>query len=130
MPRATPRQRRKVKRVMHEYMEGALKSGRAGRGGKVKKRKQAIAIALHEAGLSKYDTLTERKRAVTKLKRKVKVKRAKRKIAKAVVGARIIRKMSGKSATARGLARKGVRKAVRRARVKRAVRGRMGATLH
>ena len=126
MARATPRQRRKVGRVMQEYKEGALKSGRAGRGGKVKKRKQAIAIALHEAGLSKYDTLAERKRAVTKLKRKVKVKRAKRKIARALVARRVL---GGKNATKRSRARK----IVRRARIARAARkmnqSRMGAEL-
>jgi hypothetical protein len=103
---------------MHEYKEGALKSGRRGRGGKVKKRKQAIAIALHEAGLSKYDTRMERKRAVAKLKRKVKVARVKRKVRRTAVA---LRAMGGKNATKRGL-RKAVRKTVRRARVRRAVR--------
>jgi hypothetical protein len=38
---------RKVGRVMHEYKEGGLKSGRSGR--KVKNRKQAIAIGISEA---------------------------------------------------------------------------------
>lgn len=36
----------KVEKVMHEYKEGSLKSGS---GGKVKSRKQAVAIALNEA---------------------------------------------------------------------------------
>jgi hypothetical protein len=36
----------KVEKVMHEYKHGELKSGS---GGKVKSRKQAIAIALNEA---------------------------------------------------------------------------------
>ncbi|HXB41445.1 MAG TPA: DUF6496 domain-containing protein [Bacteroidia bacterium] len=39
----------KVEKVMHEYKEGKLKSGKNGKGGKVKSRKQAIAIALSEA---------------------------------------------------------------------------------
>ena len=39
---ASIRQRRKVKRVMHEFKEGELKAGR-GRRGKVKSRRQAIA---------------------------------------------------------------------------------------
>jgi hypothetical protein len=47
---ASPRQRRKVKRVMHEYKEGELKSG--GRR-KVKSRRQAIAIAMSESGQSR-----------------------------------------------------------------------------
>jgi hypothetical protein len=37
----------KVKRSMHEYKRGKLKSGKSGR--KVKSRKQAIAIGLSEA---------------------------------------------------------------------------------
>jgi hypothetical protein len=44
------RQKRKVKKVMHEYKEGELKSGS---GRKVKSRKQAIAIAMSESGQSK-----------------------------------------------------------------------------
>jgi len=39
----------KVAKVMHEFKEGTLKSGS---GKKVKKRKQAIAIAMSEAGVS------------------------------------------------------------------------------
>lgn len=39
----------KVEKVMHEYKHGQLKSGKAGKGGKVKSRKQAIAIGLSEA---------------------------------------------------------------------------------
>ncbi len=46
---ASPRQRRKVKRVMHEFKEGELKAGR-GRRGKVESRRQAIAIAMSEVG--------------------------------------------------------------------------------
>lgn len=38
-----------VKREMHAYKEGKLKSGPGGRSGKVKSRKQAIAIGLSEA---------------------------------------------------------------------------------
>jgi hypothetical protein len=34
---------------MHEFKHGELKSGRGGKGGKVKSRKQAIAIGLSEA---------------------------------------------------------------------------------
>ena len=38
---------------MHEFKHGELKSGRGGKGGPVKSRRQAIAIALEEAGASK-----------------------------------------------------------------------------
>jgi hypothetical protein len=38
-----------VKSEMHRYKRGIAKSGPGGRGGKVKSRKQAIAIGLSEA---------------------------------------------------------------------------------
>jgi hypothetical protein len=41
--------RDKVEKVMHEFKEGTLKSGKNGKGGKVKSKKQAIAIGLSEA---------------------------------------------------------------------------------
>src|SRR5207237_9180809 len=59
MPRhQTPAQRETVQRVMHEYKHGELKTARGTR--KVKNPKQAIAIALSEAGASKNDTPQER----------------------------------------------------------------------
>jgi Family of unknown function (DUF6496) len=38
-----------VRREMHRYKRGRAKSGRGGKAGMVKSRKQAIAIALFEA---------------------------------------------------------------------------------
>lgn len=38
-----------VKSAMHREKRGTLKSGKGGKGGKVKSRKQAIAIGLSEA---------------------------------------------------------------------------------
>jgi hypothetical protein len=38
-----------VKSAMHRRKKGTLRSGKGGRGGKVKSRKQAIAIGLSEA---------------------------------------------------------------------------------
>jgi hypothetical protein len=38
-----------VKSAMHRRKKGTLRSGRSGKGGKVKSRKQAIAIGLSEA---------------------------------------------------------------------------------
>jgi hypothetical protein len=38
-----------VEREMHKFKRGTLKSGRGGKGGTVKSRRQAIAIALSEA---------------------------------------------------------------------------------
>ena len=39
----------KIKKVMHEYKHGELKSGKGGKGGTVKNREQAIAIGISEA---------------------------------------------------------------------------------
>ena len=38
-----------VKRALHRRKKGTLKSGKGGKGGTVKSRKQAIAIGLSEA---------------------------------------------------------------------------------
>jgi hypothetical protein len=40
---------REVEKEMRRYKRGSAKSGRGGRGGKVKSRKQAIAIGLSKA---------------------------------------------------------------------------------
>lgn len=40
---------RSVKGEMHRYKRGQARSGKGGRGGKVKSRKQAIAIGLSKA---------------------------------------------------------------------------------
>ena len=56
MASTSPRQRRITGRVMHEFKHGELKRGRGGKAGKVKSRRQAIAIALEEAGKSKYES--------------------------------------------------------------------------
>jgi hypothetical protein len=56
MASTSPRQRRITGRVMHEFKHGELKRGRSGKAGKVKSRRQAIAIALEEAGKSKYES--------------------------------------------------------------------------
>lgn len=69
MPSQSKGQKKTVHRVMHEYKNGELKSSR---GGKVKKRKQAIAIALHEAGASKKESSKENKRNYARTKRREK----------------------------------------------------------
>jgi hypothetical protein len=56
----------KVEDVMHEYKEGKLKSGPGGKGGKVKNRKQAIAIGLSEA--RKAGAKVPRKKSTTRKK--------------------------------------------------------------
>ena len=70
MARSTPSQRKTAGRVMHEFKHGELKSGPSGKGGKVKSRKQAIAIALNESGASKYESKKENKRNLARSKRK------------------------------------------------------------
>jgi hypothetical protein len=69
MPRQqTPAQRDTVERVMHEFKHGELKTAAGKR--KVKNPKQAIAIALHEAGASKHDSPAENKRNLRRTKEK------------------------------------------------------------
>src|ERR1700704_2050584 len=70
MASTSPRQRRITGRVMHEFKHGELKSGRGGKGGKVKTRRQAIAIALEEAGSSKYESERRNKRNLHRTERK------------------------------------------------------------
>src|ERR1044071_7458398 len=69
MPRhQTPAQRETVERVMHEFKHGELKTARGTR--KVKNPKQAVAIALHEAGASKFETPRENRRNLRRTKAK------------------------------------------------------------
>src|SRR6185312_8575485 len=70
MPQASPTQRKTTGRVMHEFKHGELKSGSGGKGGKVNSRRQAVAIALKEAGASKYESKQKNKRNLAKTERK------------------------------------------------------------
>jgi len=45
----SPSASKDVEREMHKFKRGQLKSGKGGKGGRVKSRKQAIAIGLSEA---------------------------------------------------------------------------------
>jgi hypothetical protein len=65
MPKETKAQKETVERVMHEYKHGELQRGR---GGKVTNPKQAIAIALHEAGASKYESSQKNQENLRKTK--------------------------------------------------------------
>lgn len=53
----SPEQKETVQRVMHEFKHGELKSARGSR--KVKNSRQAIAIALREAGASREESPKE-----------------------------------------------------------------------
>jgi hypothetical protein len=66
MPKESMSQRKTTGRVMHEFAHGELKSGK---GGKVKSRRQAIAIALKEAGASKDESKGANRRNLAKSKR-------------------------------------------------------------
>jgi hypothetical protein len=70
MASTSPRQRRITGRVMHEFKHGELKRGRSGKAGKVKSRRQAIAIALEEAGKSKYESSRRNRRNLRRTENK------------------------------------------------------------
>jgi hypothetical protein len=70
MPMTSPRQRKTTGRVMHEFKYGELRSGPEGKGGKVKSRRQAIAIALSEAGPSKYESKRTNKKHLARTEKK------------------------------------------------------------
>ena len=55
---------------MHEFKHGELRSGPEGKGGEVKSRRQAIAIALSEAGASQYQSERENRRRFTRTEAK------------------------------------------------------------
>lgn len=60
-------QKETVERVMHEFKHGELKTSR---GRKVKNPKQAIAIGLHEAGASKYESEEKNRENLRRTKRR------------------------------------------------------------
>lgn len=68
MPKQSRSQRATIGRVMHEYEHGELKI--RGTGPKVKSRKQAIAIALHEAGATRQETPQQNRASLHKTKAK------------------------------------------------------------
>jgi hypothetical protein len=70
MASETPRQKRITGRVMHEFKHGELTSGRNGKGGTVKSRRQAIAIALEEAGASRYESRSHNRRNFRRTEKK------------------------------------------------------------
>ncbi len=65
MPKQTPAQKKTVDRVMHEFKQGELESGS---GRKVKNPRQAIAIALSEAGASNQQSPGENKKRLSQTK--------------------------------------------------------------
>lgn len=63
MAKQTGEQREVVRDVMHDFKEGDLKSSS---GQKVRNRKQAIAIALHEAGASDQESPADNRRTLNR----------------------------------------------------------------
>jgi hypothetical protein len=70
MAKTSMSQRKTTGRVMHEYAHGELKRGPRGKGGKVRSRRQAIAIALKEAGASRYESKKANRRNLAHTKAK------------------------------------------------------------
>jgi hypothetical protein len=67
VPKQNPGQRRTIGRVMHEYKHGELE---AGSGRKVRSPKQAVAIALSEAGASDRKSGASNRRAAARTREK------------------------------------------------------------
>jgi len=70
MPKTSLSQRKTIGRVMHEFEHDELKSGPEGKGGKVRRRRQAIAIALNEAGASKFESDRKNRKSLARTKKK------------------------------------------------------------
>lgn len=75
MAKQSPKQREVVGRVMREFKHGELDSSS---GRKVKNPRQAIAIALHEAGASRDETPAANRRNLARTERKERAGGAKR----------------------------------------------------
>jgi Family of unknown function (DUF6496) len=67
MAKQSGAQNKTVGRVMHEWKHGELESSR---GGKVKSRRQAVAIALSEAGASNQQSPRQNRRQYARTKSK------------------------------------------------------------
>lgn len=68
MPRQSESQKETIHRVMHEYKHGELRM--RGAGPKVKNPKQAIAIALHEAGATRQESPAKNRSNLARTKAK------------------------------------------------------------
>jgi len=67
MAKQSGAQKKTVGRVMHEWKHGELESSR---GGKVKSRRQAVAIALSESGASNQQSRSQNRRQYARTKAK------------------------------------------------------------
>lgn len=118
-------QKKTVGRVMHEYKHGELKSG--GRR-KVKNPKQAVAIALSEAGASKYQSQAEKRRSLQRTKRREARGETAQAEREGTGRGRTARRTKTRAASSRATARRGApRKAPTRRAASRAAATRGGA---
>jgi uncharacterized protein DUF6496 len=104
MAQESKSQKETVGRVMHEFKHGELEM--RGSGPKVKSRKQAIAIALHEAGATNQETPQKNRENL----RKTKAKERKGQTAEAEKEGKraqdeTMRRLSGTRSTSRGAER-------------------------
>lgn len=67
MPKESKGQKETVGRVMHEYKHGELETGA---GKRVKSRRQAIAVALHEAGATNQESPKKNRENLARTKKK------------------------------------------------------------
>jgi hypothetical protein len=112
MAKQSTSQKKTIGRVMHEYKRGQLKSGGGRR--QVKSPKQAIAIALSEAGASRTQSPAQKRRA----QQRTKTREARGQTARAQTQRR------GRKTTARGTTAR--RKMPRAGAARRTTRGRAG----
>ncbi len=80
MPKYGKSAQKSVKSAMHRKKKGTLSSGKGGKGGKVKSKKQAIAIGLSEA--RKKGANVPKKKSSKKASKKKSSKKADRKSSK------------------------------------------------
>lgn len=92
MARYSKGAQKSVKSAMHRKRKGTLKSGKGGKGGKVKSRAQAIAIGLSEA--REKGAKVPAKKKSSRKKTAVKKKAAKKKTAKKKTARKTTRKKS------------------------------------
>ena len=69
MAKQTKAQEETVARVMHEFKHGELRTG-GGKGPKVRNPKQAVAIALHEAGATNQESPKTNRENLRRIKAK------------------------------------------------------------
>jgi hypothetical protein len=95
-------QKETIGRVMHEFKHGELKTSR---GKKVRNPKQAVAIGLHEAGASKYESQQKNRENLKRTKARERREATEKDRAEARTGAVIsVRNSTNRLSAAKSLA--------------------------